>query len=135
MPHTDTIPVSATVASTGLGLRYIGQHCFGYSGIVSVDNTETALIDTVSSAGYLTLFWDSSYSPGAYTTDRYTFKLYLNDLLIHAEFHYDNNIETMGITRILIPPLTRLKITAQNVTNTSSQDCLTILSGRVYGAE
>ena len=135
MPETDTIPVSASIASTGKGIRYVGNHCYAYSGIVAVDNNETELIDTVTGAGYLKLFWDSSYSPNAYTTDRYTFKLYLNDLLTHAEFHYDNNIETMGITRVLIPPLTKLKITAQNVTDTSSQDCLTILTGRVYGAE
>ena len=134
MTEADVIQPSASIASTGLGLRYIGEHCYAYSGIVAVDDNETTLIDTATGAGYLTLFWDSSYSPGAYTTDRYTFKLYLNDLLIHAEFHYDNNIETMGITRILIPPLTRLKITAKNVTNISSQDCLTILTGRVYGA-
>jgi len=122
----------ANPAGTGTSLNYIGEHAYAYSGAVSVNNNETTLIEATSANSYLTLLWDSAYSPDAYSTDRYTFKLYLDEQLIHAEFHYDNNIETMGTTRILIPPYSRLKITAQNVTDTTANDCLVTLSGRVY---
>ena len=45
MPETDTIPVSASVASTGKGIRYIGNHAYAYSGIVAVDTNLTTLLD------------------------------------------------------------------------------------------
>jgi len=131
---TKAVQPNASIASTGLSIRYIGDHAYAYSGVVAVDNNETALIDTVTGSGYAKLVWDCSYSPDAYSTDRYTFKLYLNDLLSYVEFHYDNNLKR-AFSVVLIPPLTKLKITAQNLTDTSSQDCLTILTGRVYGVE
>ena len=42
MPETDTIPVSASIASTGKGIRYIGDYAYAYSGALVL---ETSLID------------------------------------------------------------------------------------------
>ena len=36
MPETDTIPVSASVASTGTGIRYIGDNAYAISGQIGV---------------------------------------------------------------------------------------------------
>ena len=44
MPETDTIPVSASVASTGLGIRYIGEHCYAYSGTIEPGGKPQRLI-------------------------------------------------------------------------------------------
>jgi hypothetical protein len=119
-------------SGVGTSLNYVGEHAYAYSGAVSVNGTETTLIEASVSNNYLTLLWDSAYSPNAYSTKQYTFKLYLDEQLVHAEFHYDNNIETMGTTRILIPPYSKVKITAENVTDNTALDCLVTLSGRVY---
>ena len=54
MPETDTIPVSASIASTGKGIRYIGSHAYAYSGSVGVDNNETTLLEFTTGAGYIT---------------------------------------------------------------------------------
>ena len=53
MPETDTIPVSASVASTGLGIRYIGDWAFALSGIIGVTNSETTLLEFNSGAGLI----------------------------------------------------------------------------------
>ena len=53
MPDTDTIPVSASIASTGLGIRYIGDHCYAYSGEVNVANVELSLLDFTTGSGLI----------------------------------------------------------------------------------
>ena len=35
MTDTDTIPVSASIASTGKGIRYIGDYAYAYSGVIT----------------------------------------------------------------------------------------------------
>ena len=55
MPETDTIPVSASIASTGKGIRYIGDHAYAYSGAVALDNTtdENTYLEFTSGSGYI----------------------------------------------------------------------------------
>ena len=53
MPETDTIPVSASVASTGTGIRYIGDHCYAFSGAVSASGSEQTLFDFTTGTGYI----------------------------------------------------------------------------------
>ena len=52
MTDTDTIPVSASVASTGKGIRYIGDYAYAYSGVLDLTSPKTAL-DFTSGAGYI----------------------------------------------------------------------------------
>ena len=53
MPETDTIPVSASVASTGPGIRYIGDYAYAYSGLIETDNTISNLLDFTTGAGII----------------------------------------------------------------------------------
>ena len=54
MPETDTIPVSASVASTGTGIRYIGDYAYAYSGVISVvDGNETELLGFTTGSGVI----------------------------------------------------------------------------------
>ena len=50
MPETDTIPVSASIASTGFGLRWVGKHCYAYSGTFNVDTTAFTMLEWDSGA-------------------------------------------------------------------------------------
>ena len=63
MPETDTIPVSASVASTGPGIRYIGDHAYAYSGVITVNNTTTTLLDFTTGVGYIV----AKYQPSVNT--------------------------------------------------------------------
>ena len=56
MPETDTIPVSASVASTGLGIRYIGDYAYAFSGPVQNAGTgsaSTTLLNFTSGSGII----------------------------------------------------------------------------------
>ena len=138
MPHTDTTPVSASVASAGKSIRYIGNHVYANSGEVTVTNAVGTLLEFVSGTGYIPAFWEVSYTQanGAVASEDYAFYLYFNDELI---FSAGVNSSSSGAIRnplqILIPPFTKVNISAQNQTGTTGHLCYAILTGRVYGAE
>ena len=52
MPDTDTIPVSASVASTGPGIRYIGDHAYANNNASATD-TETTILEFTTGTGYI----------------------------------------------------------------------------------
>ena len=57
MTDTDTIPVSASVASTGKGIRYIGDYAYAYSGNYEANTTVIeGIIDFTSGAGVIVVF-------------------------------------------------------------------------------
>ena len=78
MPDTDTIPVSASVASTGLGIRYIGDFAYAYSGPVAADNTATALLDFTSGSGVFVGVYCPMYMTGGLQSRDYVFLVKLN---------------------------------------------------------
>ena len=143
MPHTDTIPVSASIASTGLGIRYIGsgefQHAYAYSGDVTVADTETTCLNFITGSGYWIAKWEMHYTDNGpspiITVDDMAFWLYLNNniiLILNASSSADAKQPDM---EILIPPLTEVKVSAQNTTDASDHSVFATLVGRVYGAE
>jgi len=138
MPHTDTIPVSANVASfagTGKFLNYSGNYAFGYSGIIDVANTETTLIEYTTSIQTFIGNWQGYYYESPYGED-FRFVLYLNDIKVAA---FTTEGSTRGHSRspldIVVPAFTKVKITAQNVSDSTPREMMASIVGRLYGAE
>ena len=54
----EPIQPGASIAATGLGIRYIGNYAYAYSGPVAADNTAggTALLDFTSGSGVSWVF-------------------------------------------------------------------------------
>ena len=77
MPETDTIPVSASVASTGKGIRYIGNWAYALSGPVNVDNTETDLLNFTTGSGVIHATIQFNYI--IISGDDFQYKVYFND--------------------------------------------------------
>ena len=55
MTEADVIQPSASIASTGLGIRYIGQHCYAWSGTQAVSNSTSPkeVLNFTTGAGYI----------------------------------------------------------------------------------
>ena len=53
MPETDVIPTSASVASTGLGIRYIGDYAYCLSGTFDANTNQQTVLDFTSGAGFI----------------------------------------------------------------------------------
>jgi hypothetical protein len=139
MPETDAIPVSASVAGPGLGIRYIGKHCYAYN-LLQQTTSADAYLDFTSGSGYIVadLVLCASVKMAAGSDGGIVvWELKLNDQGI-AMFKTDSIEEDMPanfVTKILIPPLTHFVLNAASNYSTSGFFISAQLIGRVYGAE
>ena len=131
----ESVPINASIASTGLGLRYVGNWAYAYSGAVDVNNVETDLINTTTQAGIIKGRIEFCYA--GTNSQNMRFRVKLNDLTIW-DFEADHSQllarGQSGILHIVIPPATQLVCTGQNVTDSDPFALLVALSGRVYDA-
>jgi len=137
MVEPDIIPISASVVSRGLGLRYVGNFVYAYSQPVSIAATETALIDTTSGSGLIKCNVVFQYATQG--SQDFQYRIYLNNLLIFNQFLEniagDNKVKFLFAIPLIIPPYTEIKCTAQNITATDIESQACNLTGRVYGAK
>jgi len=124
----------ASVAATGLGIRYIGEHCYAYN-IVDVANSELSLLETTTGSGYIVATLQFGYAEP--TTDNYRYRIYLNDILttVYITTGGDHYTSPDNLVPIIIPPLTKLKATAANLSSSDDIFQAASLIGRVYGVE
>ena len=136
MTEADVIQPSASTASTGLGIRYIGQHCYAYSGEIFVSGAGvTTGLEFTSGAGYIVAeFTATSDEIGG---AQIFVDVLMNGVNVYAlTWDVSGGSTTMGgmfPIPIIIPPFTEIK-TTQN-TNTGDETFTHLLTGRVYGAE
>ena len=134
MPETDTIPVSASIASTGLGIRYIGDHVYAYSGVISVNDNETTLLSFNSGKGYIKAQVQFNYISNA--NQDFTYKIYFNNIVIQ-QYNVGNSViytSPDNFINIIIPPLSDVRLSAQNISDSTALNQIGSLIGRVYGA-
>ncbi len=132
----DPVQPEASVVQTGPGIRYIGDHIYGYSGLITDTDSgspQITLFDFVSGTGYidarLSILSDETGGQSLYTL------IELNDISV---FRLDGDASAIGSFQfdnpfyLIIPPFTRfhLKVGA-NATVVFSA----MLTGRVYGVK
>jgi len=130
-----SITASTYSVSTGLGLRYIGQFCYAYSGEHDVALSEVSLIDTVSGAGIIR--GSAQFAYGEPTGEDFRYLIYFNDLIIMNQVVSGTTDTPIGpmFYKLIIPPFTKIKMTAQNLSASNAREQTALLTGRVYGAE
>jgi len=133
MPETDTIPVSASVTSTGKGIRYIGNWAYAYSGLVAGNSgAYQTLLEFTTGAGIIKAKFQyaDSYEGG----DTRSLKINLNDLTIYENVYDTAPLQyTDGAIHMIIPPFTTVSCSFRVGTTTVNASML--ITGRVYGAE
>ena len=134
MPETDAIPVSASVASTGKGIRYIGRkHAFGYSGNATVTDSVLSLLDFSTGTEYI-VGQMQPFVGTANASDNYQFIIKFNGQIIATMVTTSDINNRDYISYLVIPPFTHIEITAANITDTSANLVSATITGRVYGA-
>jgi len=123
---------SQNVASVGKELNYLGNHCYAYSGEVSVANTELNLLDFISGKDYIKAKIQVGSKAGE--NEDYEFKIYFNDVIVFSTLFGNQGHVNIGPWPIplLIPPLTGVKISLDNLVDSDSRVWTVGLTGQLY---
>ena len=138
MPETDTIPVSASIASTGPGIRYIGDHCYAFSGDFSAQTSLSTELEFVVGSGYIVseLQFNGYVDDNNITAGQIGGAVILFNDIVIATLKNDTISEDMPSVvtmKMIIPPQTKVEIKCiAGGLDVNAQASL-ILTGRVYG--
>ena len=134
MPETDTIPVSASVVSTGPGIRYVGNFAYAYSGNITLpDATLVEALNFTSGAGVIKSKFQYSVDVDALSTEYLRLFITFNDesVVYNFESRGAGAISDMPMY-LIIPPFTLVKVKLQGGSDATATAWMV---GRVYGAE
>ena len=134
MPHTDTIPVSASIASTGKGIRYVGNWAYAYSGNENLSpGVFLKQLNFTTGSDILVAEFQWVNTETNATRDVFI-QIDLNEITVYNGRWENPNITDKGANTIglIIPPLTHVECYQKNDGNTAG--CF-LMTGRVYGAE
>jgi len=126
----------ATFLGPQLGLSVLGEHAYAYSGVVSVGNSETDMLNFQSENNYMVCSWFANFNQltsDPIATEDFRFVLYLNGLQIAMMETADSQSATRATVQdIIIPPNTNVKVTARNYTGSVTEPVGVVITGRVY---
>jgi len=121
-------------ASTGLNLNVIGNHAYGYSGVLDVGGTETDLLSFETGNFYLVGTIQFQYVE--LQGESFAYKMYLNG--IEAQGFLEDSGSSGAVQppttfiNILIPPYTKVRCTAENITDSATRNQLCNIVGKIY---
>ncbi len=136
----------ASVAATGLGIRYIGtdpQHCYAYSGLFPATVAPATVLDFTTGSGYIVGIMQLNApadddNPTAVRTGLANIKF--NNvsvaLLLSGTDANDVPARPQSVKQeFILPPFTRVVVEAESDTDSSDMFLSVVLIGQVYGAE
>ena len=133
---------SASVAATGLGIRYIGDRAFAFSGTYSSTTTTQIILEFTTGSGYIvgevTCNSAIDYSSGAIEAGVTTgFQLSLNGEVVAIIKVESGNEDapSYAAQTFIFPPQTLVQLEIIASGNNASYLNTAHLTGRVYGAE
>ena len=139
MTEADVIQPSASIASTGKGIRYIGQHCFAMmTPLAASTSSETQLSFTVG-AGYIVGRFTMNGSADPTSTDAgnitvWTVKFNGQAVAVLKTESATEDMPTTVYNEVIIPPFTLVEVTSQSNGNSPGRLISALFTGRVYGA-
>jgi len=129
---------NASVAAPSKSLRYIGKHCYAFSGTSTYSNETKEVLDFTVGSGYVIGRFFFQFDSTAFTAgERLGYRITLNEIEIVDSIGGDAPSMTYGSNydlRIVLPPFTNVLV--ELICSDSSNINMGItFSGRVYGAE
>jgi len=123
-----------TFTGTGSSVSWINDRIYGYSGIIGVTDTEADLIKFQSGKGYIKAKVQFNYPTS--DGDNFIYRIYFNNQVVQAYvidhsalYGYQNSV-----IHLIIPPLTEVKLTADNQGSSSARSQCVSITGRIYNA-
>lgn len=109
------------------------KHCYAYSGVIAVNNIETSLLDFQTNSEYIV--GEIQFNTSSTGGDDYLYKVKLNETIVQEYVTIDQSDRSRPdpYITILIPPFTRVELTARNVSDSSLNDQIVAVVGKVFG--
>jgi len=129
---------SANVVATGLGIRYIGQHCYAYSGLFVASATAATALDFTTGSGYIVAELQLNAAVSDTGSMKGTFSvLTFNGVSVAVLITANSANDAPGSVRqsLIIPPFTHVVATIDMESSGADNDGSITLTGRVYGTE
>jgi len=122
-------------ASIGKTLNYLGDRCYAYSGEIDANDNETTLLEFTTPKGIIKALFQ--FNGANVDAQECRYRIYFNGLRIQSYAAGNNAPDYRGkpdnVIPLLIPPLTLVKCTAQNITDSVSlPDQMVSLTGKIY---
>jgi len=137
----DPVQPEASIVQVGLGVRYVGQYAYAYSGLVA--NSGAAVYEGISFrtgsgiiVGEIRSFgWidDTNITQGKDLLSRIKFNGLTIGLIKTEPAAAD--MPSYGRFKVVIPPLTLVEVELQSFESDANTYAGATLTGRVYGAE
>jgi len=140
MPHPDAIPVSASIASVGKGIRYVGNYAYALSGKYPAEDTLPHIVlEFTTGSGVIVAelqfngFVDDD-APDSRTAGNCI--IYFNDITVALITTGDSSRDSphSQTTKLIIPPLTLVRVEVDSAGTEADQYATITIFGRVYGA-
>ena len=133
MVEAEGIPPTASVASVGPGIRYLGNWAYALSGQVACSNVQTTLLLFHTGTGIIRAQLD--FGTGSVSSRDMKWQVFLNDIEVYAYVSSGTNqagANPQNTLQIILPPLTKVEVTSENETDSNTENQYCVLSGRVY---
>ena len=135
----EPVQPGASIASTGLGIRIVGEHVYGYSGLLTATTSYQEVLSFQSSSGYIVGILQlnsgiDAAAPGNRVTN--AANIIFNGITIARVAAGTNTDDspTSQTQDLIIPPLTIVSVEVDSSASSDRQFSVTFV-GRVYGAE
>ena len=122
------------VTPNALNFTPDNKHCYAYSGVVSVTDSSTMLIEFNTNSEYIDAIFQFYYAVLSTDNMRYTIKM--NGDIITT---YEVSEGTSGATYmdpqlyLIIPPFTNVEVLAENETSSTGRNQTATMKGRAFG--
>ena len=119
-------------SGTGSSFVYIGDHGYGYSGSVTVNNNFSTLLNFSTQNSYIMAVFQPFYLNES-ETDNITYEVLINDEVVAATQVTDSTSFTpYQEIDLLLPPYSSIKIQAKNISGSGNRNVACSIIGRVY---
>jgi len=126
----------ATFLAPNKGLSIAGDHAYGYSGVLDIGSTETAMLEFTS--GKFVFVGTVQFNYVELNGYLFQYRFYLNNAIVQGFLEPSGSSgdpqPPTSIIPIVIPPNTVVKCTAQNLTDGTLQNQVCSIVGRIYNA-
>ena len=131
----EIVQPEASVVQTGIGIRYVADWAYAYSGVVSVTNVEASMLNFTTGSGVIVA--TVQFNMASTGSDQFQYRVKFNDTVVqtYVVLEPQDRAKPDYNFNLIIPPQTLFVATAQNISDASDHDQVVTMTGRVYGVE